>query len=233
MVTAFASTKPRLAAEARRLRVVGQRVSSVEARGKHLLLRFERGALLHTHMGMTGSWHLYREGSRWRRPLHRARAAVTAEGVVAVCFDAPTVELLSPAQEPPLGALGPDILAHGFDLAEARRRLRSRPEREIGAALLDQTALAGIGNIHKSEALFACGQNPFTRVSALDDAALDRLLRTAARRMRESVLGGGRSRATSVYGRTRRPCPRCGTLVERVYQGDPPRSTYWCPSCQR
>jgi endonuclease-8 len=229
-VTAFTSTKPRVAAEARRLRLVGQRVSGVEARGKHLLMRFERGAVLHTHMGMTGSWHLYREGSRWRRPAHRARAVVTADGVVAVCFDAPTVELMSPAQELPLAALGPDVIAPDFDLPEARRRLRSQPEREIGDALLDQGAVAGIGNIHKSEALFACGQSPFTRVGALDDAALDRLLHTAARRMRESVMG--RKRVTFVYGRARRPCRRCGTRLERAYQGDPPRSTYWCPRCQ-
>jgi endonuclease-8 len=231
-VSAFTSTRPRVAAEGGRLRLVGQNVSGVEARGKHLLLRFEGGAVLHTHMGMTGSWHLYREGSRWRRPPHRARAVVTAGGVVAVCFDAPTVELVPPAQAPPLAALGPDVVAPDFDLAEARRRLRSRPEREIGAALLDQTALAGIGNIHKSEALFACGVSPFARVGALDDAALDRLVRTASRRMRESVLGGGRSRGAWVYGRAYRPCRRCGTRIERAAQGRPPRSTYWCPSCQ-
>jgi endonuclease-8 len=211
--------------------LVGQRVSGVEARGKHLLMRFERGAVLHTHMRMTGSWHLYREGSRWQRPAHRARAVVTAEGVVAVCFDAPTVELVPPAQEPPLAALGPDVIAPDFDVAEGRRRLRSRPEREIGAALLDQGAVAGIGNIHKSEALFACRQNPFTPVSALDDATLDRLLRTAARRMRDSVLA--RPRVTSVYGRAHRPCRRCGDLIERVHQGSPRRSTYFCPRCQR
>jgi endonuclease-8 len=205
-------------------------MSAVEARGKHLLMRFERGAVLHTHMGMTGSWHLYREGSRWRRPAHRARAVVTAEGVVAVCFDAPTVELVSPAQEPPLAALGPDVIAADFDLAEARRRLRSAPEREIGVALLDQGAVASIGNIHKSEALFACGVSPFARVADLDDAILGRLLRTAARRMRESVLRRAPSR--SVYGRAARPCRRCGTQIERAPQGRPGRSTYFCPQCQ-
>src|SRR5262249_49089028 len=88
VTTGFDSPLPPVMAAARRLRVVGRTIESVEARGKHLLLRFEGGPVLHTHLGMHGSWHLYRPGSRGRRPPHRARVVVETADVRAVCFDA-------------------------------------------------------------------------------------------------------------------------------------------------
>ena len=240
-VTAFASSMPAVAAAARRLRVVGRQVAAVEARGKHLLVRFEGGPVLHTHQGMSGSWHLYRKGSRWRQPPHLARAVVEAGEVVAVCFRAPRVELLAaPAAvgTGALGRLGPDVLAEAFDLAQARARLRADGDAEIGAALLDQSHLAGIGNVYKSETLFLCGLHPFRRVAELDDASLDRVVTTARREMRrnlDAVARRTRGPAASpywVYRRSGRPCLRCGTVVERRMQGRPPRSTYFCPHCQ-
>ena len=243
VVTSFASTAPAVAAAARRHRVVGAPITAVEARGKHLLLRFATRppAALHTHMGMTGSWHLYRPGSRWRRGAHLARVVVETGEVVAVCFTPRTVRWLGAAAEkelPALSGLGPDVLAPEFDAGEARRRLRERAAMAIGPALLDQRALSGIGNVYRAETLFLCRVDPFAPVAAIDDATLDRIIGTARRLMRANLgtttrqttgSGGGRY---WVYRRSGRPCRRCATLVRRRYSGDPPRSVYWCPRCQ-
>src|SRR5687768_15343216 len=167
-VVAFTTRSPDLAARARRHRLVGSRVEGVEARGKHLLIRFSTGALLHTHMGMTGSWHLYGKGSRWRKAPHLARVVIDTGEVIAVCFVPRTAELIGPAAEASHGALahlGPDVLAPGFDPAAAALALRACGDQEVGVALLDQTVLAGIGNIYKPETLFLCGADPFDPVS--------------------------------------------------------------------
>ena len=219
-------------------RVVGKRVDAVEAQGKNLLIRFDGGLELRTHLRMNGSWHRYRPGERWRRPAARARLVLEVDGAVAVCFDAPVVELFETRTEalhPTLGTLGPDLLKPDFDAAEAHRRLR-QPERAgmtISAALLDQRALAGIGNIWRNETLFAERVDPFATVASLDDATLDRLVRTARRLLTASAgLAPGRA-PTRVYRRTGRPCPRCGTPIRSVpLSGEVPRTTYWCPSCQ-
>jgi endonuclease VIII len=252
-VTAFATPLPAVAAAARRFALVGRQVAGVEARGKHLLVRFDGGAVLHTHQGMSGSWHLYRKGSRWRQAPHLARVVLEAGEVVAVCFRSPRVELLAApdaARHGALTRLGPDFLAEAFDPSAARERLRAggagqRAERdslprssmEIGAALLDQSRVAGIGNVYKSEVLFLCGLNPFTRMADLGDDALDRVVATARRQMRRNL--DAVSRRTRgfpgkhwVYRRSGHPCLRCGTTVERRMQGEPPRSTYFCPGCQ-
>jgi endonuclease VIII len=229
-VTRFASTVPEVAAGARRFRVVGAAVEGVEARGKHLLMRFPRAAL-HTHMGMTGSWHLYRPGSRWRLPQHHARAVVETAEVLAVCFTPRVLEWLSaPAERehPSLAALGPDVMSPGFEPGGPRLRLQAEPGREIGVALLDQGALSGIGNIYKSETLFLCGVHPFAKVADLEPGVLERLAATASRLMRS-----GRSSRRWVYRRAGHPCRRCGTPVVMRRQGEQARSSYWCPACQR
>jgi endonuclease-8 len=217
-------------------------VAGVEANGKHLLLRFEGGVTLHTHLGMRGSWHLYRTSSRWRKPRTSARIVLTADGVVAVCFAPMLAELLTPAElrkNLRLTRLGPDALAAGFDPAQAVTRLRARADLEVGVALVDQKALAGVGNIHKSEALFLCGVNPFARVEALADATLVRVVRTAAEQLRRGAERPERKGSPPlapgtlyVYGRGGEPCRRCGETVRRAYQGLMRRSTYWCPRCQ-
>ena len=219
----------------------GSTITAVEARGKHLLVRFSTGVALHTHLGMTGSWHLYRRGSRWRQPAHLARVVVEAGDVLAVCFVPRVVELVAEAEEPAhrsLAALGPDVVAPALDVPAAVAGLRARGDAAIGAALLDQTALSGIGNIYKSEVLFLCGTDPFAPVAALDDERLRSLVATAHRLMRRSATGGARlalterSRRYWVYGRASRPCRRCATVIRRARQGTPSRSTYWCPTCQ-
>jgi endonuclease-8 len=240
-VTSFRSPLASVAAAARRFGLVGRPVERVEAKGKHLLVRFGGGAVLHTHQGMTGSWHLYRRGSRWRQAAHLARVVLEAGEVVAVCFRAPRIELLTApevARHGALSRLGPDVVAEAFEPAAARARLRAAGDAEIGAAVLDQTRVAGIGNVYKSEVLFLCGLRPFQRVADLDDSALDRIIATARRQMRRNLDAVSR-RTTGVgagkhwvYRRAGRPCLRCGTTVERRMQGDPPRSTYFCPRCQ-
>lgn len=243
-VTRFGSSRPEIAAGARRYRIVGRTVERVEARGKHLLVRFAGGPVLHSHMRMTGSWHVYRLGTPWRASAALARAVIETGDRVAVCFAAPVVEWLTPAQEaahPSLRTLGPDVLAPGFDAAAARTRLRALADRPIGDALVDQRALAGIGNVYKSEALFLAGVSPFATVGSLDDATLDRVVATAAKLMRANAGPVPRPRVTRrtlagakvwVYGRSGEPCLRCGATVAMKRQGELARSTYFCPSCQ-
>jgi endonuclease-8 len=231
-VTGFASMLAPVEAAAERHRIVGRTVEAVEARGKHLILRFSGGPALHTHMRMTGRWHLYRSS---RPGLPRGRLSLTAGEVTAVCLAAPVIELLSEAElarHPALTRLGPDLLGADFDARRARERLRAQPASEIGVALLDQSLLAGIGNIHKCEALFLCGVDPFVRVASLDDAQLDRLVATARRNLQRGVLATGRE-TRWVHHCAGRPCRRCGAVIRYARQGPDARSTYWCPGCQK
>ena len=235
-------------------RVVGATITDVLAAGKNLLIRLDNGLELRTHLRMLGTWHRYRPGEPWRRAASRAVLVLEVPGAVAVCFDAPVVELFetrAQALHPSLGRLGPDLLDPAFDAGEARRRLRDpgRAGLAIGPALLDQRALAGIGNVYKSEVLFIERVDPFARVASLDGATLDRLIATARGLL---VANASRSRgperittldpatgarlapgALWVYGRAARPCYRCRTPIRAASQGtDLPRTTYWCPSCQ-
>ena len=234
-ITAFQSPVPRLA----RAGLAGRRVDSVEARGKNLLVRFDDGRTLRSHMRMTGSWHLYRPGERWRKPARLARAVLETEDSVAVCFSAPVVEILTAHEverHEPLARLGPDVLAADFDATEAVRRLASLPATPIGEALLDQSAIAGIGNIWKSETLFLCGADPFAPVGKFAETELARIVAKARALMSASVSGpslrlSGRG-ARRVYRRSGEACRRCGTAIRMRRQGAAARSTYWCPGCQ-
>ena len=218
--------------------MVGHTVIRVEANGKHLLVRFDDGHVLHTHLRMTGSWHVYSSGEKWQRPASQAKVSVTCGKRVAVCFNAPVVELLAPGAEenhPSLAGLGPDVLATPLDVDGIRRRARHRPpETPLGELLLDQRVVAGIGNIWRCEALFLEGRNPWAPVSSLADEELDALVTTASRIMKESLdpsSGSGRPRRW-VYRRTGRPCHRCGTPIVSRPQGEQARTAYWCPTCQ-
>lgn len=218
-------------------KLVGQTVEQVEAQGKHLLIRLDSGQVLHSHMKMTGSWHVYRAGEPWRKPRSQARLTLTCGDRLAVCFNAPVVELLQARAEavhPGLAGLGPDILDDPLDAAEIRRRARSRPPAlALGELLLDQRVAAGIGNIWRCEALFVERVNPWTPQSAIDDDRLDALYATAGRLMRAQLGPFTGDRAERyVYGRNSRPCRRCRTLIESRPQGAMARVAYWCPRCQ-
>jgi len=223
----------------------GTGIAAVEAYGKHLLVDFSDGFVLRTHLGMSGRWDLYGSGERWRQPRHLARAVIEVPDHVAVCFSAPTVELTRrrPGAEGPtadLDHLGPDLCRPDADLGVALARMASIPAPTTGIAevLLDQRVAAGIGNVFKSEVLWACRVHPLTPLADVDDRTRLRLLRTAAHQLAESLRTGdrttvsGRPGTLAVYQRRRRPCPRCGTLVVGRRTGDQQRSTYWCPTCQ-
>ncbi|MDH4365002.1 MAG: hypothetical protein OEY70_13085 [Acidimicrobiia bacterium] len=226
-------------------------IEAVEARGKYLLIRFGDGSVLETHMKMTGSWHLYRPGERWRRSPSTVRVVVGTDEWLAVCFAAPHAVLHPPsagAQPGPAEArpgpthLGPDLCrpepALGdADVAEILRRLRTMvaPDTRLDTALLDQRLFCGVGNVYKSEVLAVAGLHPATPLVAVDDGQRRQLAVIAHRLLRANI--GRTDRVTvpgglAVYGRAGRPCRRCGTPIERALAGSHRRSTYWCPACQ-
>jgi len=235
------------------LPIAGRTVERVRSLGKHLLVEFSGDLVLRTHMRMNGSWHVYRPGERWQRPRAAMRVVVETADFQAVAFDVPVAEFRTGrelARDPAVARLGPDVLDPGFEAAEAVRRLKERATLGIGEALLDQRALAGIGNVFKSEVCFAERVHPFTPVSALEDEALLRLVRTARRFLAMNVLassGGGmvtyagmrrtthRGDASArlwVYGRGGEPCRQCGERIVLERRGLDARSTYFCPRCQ-
>ena len=222
---------------------VGTTIERVEAVGKHLLITVDDGVVLRTHLRMSGSWHLYRVGERWRKPPHLARAVVGTDEWVAVCFSAPVVEAFRqppPGASHPLDHLGPVLCRPDVDLDAAVERFATvaEPGEQVKVALLDQRIASGIGNVYASEVCFACGVDPFTPIGALDVAQRRRLLATASSQLRANLGSGprttvpGRPGGLAVYGRRGQPCRRCGTPVRMRLQGEQARSTYWCPSCQ-
>ncbi len=213
-------------------RLDGRRLDRIEARGKHLLLHFD-GLVLHSHLGMSGSWRVVKPGERWPKPASAAWVTLTGAAVQAVQFGGPTLRVLSATQlrrDPVLARLGSDILAPEFDLARATANFRASPDRALGDALLDQRLVAGIGNIFKSETCFAARADPWRPVAELSDDELSEVLGAARRLMQESVVRGRPDPA--VYRRAGRPCPNCGTPIAARGQGDANRRTYWCPRCQ-
>ena len=217
----------------------GDRVERVEARGKHLLIRFAGGAILHTHMRMTGTWRAFPADRSFHAARGRVVAVVRTKRAVAACFAAPVVELLddrSVRRHPVLSALGPDLCLPDPDIQDIVRRSEALDaDTEIGVALLDQRVAAGIGNVYKSEVAFACRVDPFTPLVDLDREQRAHLWRTGGELLR-SNLGPAPRRTTphglAVYDRARRPCRVCGTAIVVRRQGEDARSTWWCPACQ-
>lgn len=212
-------------------RLDGRRLDRVSSHGKNLLLHCG-DVVLHSHLGMNGSWHVYPRGARWRKPRRSAWAVLVGEGREAVQFGGPTLRLI-PAdrlrRDPRLARLGPDILAPELDLDAVAAGLRAAPERTLGDVLLDQTLVAGIGNIFKSEACFAARVDPWRAVADLSDEQLLAVLAAARAQMLAAVASG---RHTYAVYRARRPCPVCRGHISSRGQGDANRTTYWCPRCQ-
>jgi len=212
-------------------RLKGRRVESVEPSGKHLVMQFEGGLALHSHMRMTGSWHLYRVGERWRQPEWRATAVLSFDDVVAVCFAAPVMELVLDARRP-VAHLGPDILVDPFDLDEVIRRARRSEAPTLGELLLEQRVCAGIGNIYKCEALWSQRLDAWMPPAELADGALRRLYLAARDLMRRNLVTSIARQRHAVHARGGRPCPRCGAPIRVRAQGQQARLTYFCPRCQ-
>jgi endonuclease-8 len=226
-------TTPNPRGRAARLeRLDGRRFEHAGAHGKHLLLHFGE-LVLHSHLGMSGSWHVYSRGQTWRKPVGAAWVVLSTERAEAVQFGGPTLRLLRAGalrRDPVLARLGPDILASDFDSERISRSLAGVPDRSLGDALLDQHLVAGIGNIFKSEACFAAQLDPWQKVADVPAEQLRHVAQVAHDLMLEAVESGRQDRA--VYKRAGRPCPRCGTKIRSHGQGDANRTTYWCPSCQ-
>ena len=221
----------------------GRTVTSVLARGKHVLMRVEGDLTLHSHLRMDGSWYLSRadRGLPRRHPEHMIRVLLGNAEWLATGYRVHDLRVVSRADEASVvGHLGPDLLGPDWDPARAVTNLLAAPDVPIGEALLDQRNLAGIGNLYKSEVLFIEHVHPWTPTGEVPDLA--RVVETAHRLLRanrdhpeQSTTGlTTRGQAHWVYGRAGEPCLRCRTPVQRAQQGEPlqARSTYWCPTCQ-
>lgn len=221
--------------------LTGQMVHEVVSRGKHLLMRVGEVSI-HSHLKMEGSWHLYKRGSRWRRPSFQARIVLETDHWQAVGFDLGVLEIITAADEDTVvGHLGPDLLGSDWDEDEAVRRLSADSNRPIGVALLDQRNLAGLGNVYANELCFLRGLSPWRPVGESGDlratvTLAERLIRANRNRSRRTTTGDTRPGQESyVYGRKGRPCRRCGNIIQCGKLGADEmseRDTYWCPHCQ-
>lgn len=223
-------------------RLVGATVASVEARGKHLLMHLSTSDAIHSHMGMTGSWHIYRPGEPWRKPAAYASLTLEINQLEVICFSPRLLELLTADQlrrHVHLQRLGPDLASGSFDAAQGLARFRARNHLPLGEAVMNQAIVCGIGNIYKSEVLFIMGFDPFAPVERFSDDELLRILQKARALMLRNL--GGPRRTTRfgsdagrlwIYGGSGRPCPKCGVIIQLRRQGEAGRTTCWCPACQ-
>jgi endonuclease-8 len=215
---------PRAAVKGLAERLDGRRLERVEAVGKNLLLGFEGGLVLRSHLRMKGRWRVERRGAaRAGKPWLVLRGAEHE----AVLWNGAVLELVGAHGAP---RLGPDILAEPPDYETMLARLRREPDRELGDALLDQRLVSGIGNLWKAEALWEARVSPWRRLEEVDDSELRAVLEAAHGLMRASVEGPRPQRR--VYRRPGRACPRCGGNVRSAPQGGNARTAYWCPGCQ-
>jgi endonuclease-8 len=216
-------------------RLEGQAVTSVDAHGKHLFIRFEHALVIHSHLRMSGGWRV--RDADWRTPRNTWLVIRTPEKLVAQ-VNGPVLELMTESRtrfDRRLASLGPDILAPTLDEDAILRRLRSDdPTRPIGDALLDQRILAGIGNLWKVEGCFLARIDPWRRTGDVSDAEVLDILHATRPRMQQSALDGMQDKFKVIYGTAGQPCPRCGELsaIRSRGQGDDNRITYWCPRCQ-
>jgi len=253
-VTVFRSTYPLLTRFNDDTPITGQLVSSVEARGKWLLIHFSGGGTLATHMLMNGSWHIYRHGERWQQPRFNMRIVIENTQYIAVGFKVPVAEMhtaQSLARDRRFPAPAIDVLNPEFDSAEAALRIQAHSSEEIADVLLHQGVLAGVGNEFKSEICFVTGIHPFCRVAALTLEQIQSVVAASQKLLRANVLvdspdtlvtyAGATRRTTHasdptasvwVYGRHGEPCRRCAEPIRRRIQGPDARVTFWCPRCQ-
>jgi len=237
--------------------LIGRVVEKVESRGKWLLVYFSGDLILITHMLMSGSWHLYRPGEKWRMGRSRMRVVIKTADWEAAAFNVPIAEFYtarSLERSSQVPKLGPDILSDEFTVESGVARLvdygRENPDAEIGVVLLNQRVMAGLGNVYKSEVAFAARVNPFRAMRTITEREMERVVDFAWRYMKSNVAEGtgagivttsGGRRTTHamdreerlwVYRRQGQECRRCEATVMMRKQGVQVRSTYWCPECQ-
>ena len=241
---------PRFAMDRWGEKLAGRDVRAVDTHGKNLLLRFDGGLTVYSHLRMGGWWGVSRRGERWRRSPRRAWFVIRTPDHEIVQFDGPILELMTDGRsrtDHRLAALGPDILApDGFDERAFLRNLRSDDQtRGIGDALLNQRIVAGMGTIWKAEGCFIAGIDPWRKVSDVSDEEVLSITAAARPLMQMSVQNNGRPDTWRpevpprgrenrfwVFNRAGLPCRRCDTLILQRGQGDDNRRTFWCTECQ-
>ena len=256
IVTGFETALANLASVNDNTPLAGRTVECVEARAKYCLIFFSGDLILLTHMRMSGSWHLYRVGERWKRPRSGMRIVITCGDIQAVGFNIPVAEFhiaRSLERSTQLPNLGLDVLGGEYSVTKGTRALldygRQHPDDEVGNVLLNQRVIAGLGNVYKSEVAFAAGVNPFRQMRSIIERELEKMADAAERFLQANVAEGASARMTTytgsrlghdvdrnnrlwVYRRAGEECRRCGTTIEMRRQGTGARSTYWCPACQ-
>ncbi|WP_394162147.1 DNA-formamidopyrimidine glycosylase family protein [Galactobacter valiniphilus] len=234
----------------------GRSITEVSAYGKHLFLRVDGGDVIHSHLLMEGRWRVLAPDERWRVPASSVRVVLETERAQVLGVQLGVLEAMTQVERERLVAsLGPDPI-HAWEPEVALALLRADPHRQIGAALLDQRIIAGIGNVFRSEVLFAARLSPFVAVGEASASVLTRLIDIAGDQLQANA--GRASRRTTgpasrerywVYGRAGRPCPRSHATVLGATLADPQlardfvggdsrdlrsvaRDVFWCPRCQ-
>jgi endonuclease-8 len=203
--------------------VDGRVLESVDAIGKHLLLRFEGGVVLRSHLRMNGRWRIAPRGTTRGRPWLVLRGGAWE----ATQWNGPVLT----HERRPIRRLGPDLLADDTVVADVVLRVRRASQaRVVGETLVDQRIVAGIGNMWVAEALWQARVSPWSPLGTVTDDELTRVLAWAQDAMRAAVASPRGPRA--VYRRAGRPCSRCGTAIASRGLGDANRTAYWCPACQ-
>jgi endonuclease VIII len=220
----------------------GRVIELVESRGKQLDIIWDDGLILHTNLLFGGTWHLYRNGERWRKPMTQLRVGITVDSFSAVCFSARHVETFrefDTHRHPGFGRSGPDLCASSPDQNAAVEALckYSDLDAPIAEALLDQRVACGIGNVFRSEILWACEHYPFAPVSMLARTDMERIILEATRVLHANVhptaaVVSDQREGLAVYGRNGQRCQRCGDTIEVRRIGEHARLLYWCPGCQ-
>jgi endonuclease-8 len=252
-VTRFETVLPYLARVHHDTPITGRVIEDVVSHGKWIEMRLSGDLILLTHMLMSGSWHIYRPGEKWARRHDDMRIVIGADSFEAVAFKVPVAEFHTAAsllRRSGFNRLGNDLLAKEFDEKEAAEQLRARSDLEVGEALLDQSLLAGIGNVFKSEIAFVCGVNPFRPISSLSEEEISCLVSTARNLLKANVSANSSNRIVTytgfrrttgrqntserlwVYQRNGEPCRKCDAPIRSRKQGPAARVTFWCPNCQ-
>jgi endonuclease-8 len=253
IVTGFESNLPKLSRFEFDSGIAGRSIDGVRAKGKWIIMQFSGDLVLLTHMLMSGSWHIYKPGEKWQsRPIDM-RIVVKTDEIWAVAFNVPIAEFHTAdtlRRREGFRSLGQDVLSAEFDSSQSVTSLRDRADLEVGVALLNQSIMAGLGNVFKSEVCFACGVNPFRKMADLRIEEVECLVRTARKfllanvsttsgntivtysRLRRTTGRANKSESLWVYGRRKEPCRRCGSAIESRKQGIEARITFWCPQCQ-
>lgn len=212
----------------------GSTLERVDPHGKQFRIRFSDGRLILVHLLMWGSWGIYTPGEEWEKPRDRARLVLRTADHEVVAFSGPVIQLMGSEElaDSKWGGLGPDPLRDDFSREEVNRRMDRHPNRDVGAVLLDQRVLSGVGNILRNEILFRASVHPTRKVCELADQEREQVLDWTEELMRRWLEEmGGKQSWTRVYRRSGKACPRCGATIE--YFRNAGRRAYACPECQR